>query len=501
MFDFLDLEQNLNTPIAEILKNENVQISAIKPRILEKNITELTEQEKKIILAYDLKENSSLDSKIKSFIFKNEPLQAEDLEKINFIYEEKFLSKDENLIADEINTNRIFIEFSGASQENLKTIYFTLNKKVLADTEKVKLVLSKLKEIGGNNTVINLAIYSDMSTESGDGKVSYIYNKDEIHSLVKIYNELDKLKNNSQMKITEFKKPEKIYEFDTGWTLIDVLRANDSIFKLVDKIKQMNFSPFETMIYIHNYVTKTFGYNEGELEESRVLPGAFKNKKIVCSGFASLVKAIVDGLGDENLKCDLVSCKLTEKKSGETESHCHNLIKIKDEKYGINGVYVEDSCWDCKTEKLNGRGLTHCLYPVSDLMHISGKNYSQASADTMEEMVIQTDIVKEMVKFSESIEKGEAFEKIKEESERCSEIVEKFQNESVPIPAEKFMNGSMAIYTALGLSSSEAKDLVKSEIYKTVVFAENLFDDKSSSDFVVDSKKIKKILKINDNQI
>ena len=144
------------------------------------------------------------------------------------------------------------------------------------------------------------------------------------------------------------------------------------------------------MLEIHTYITSTFRYNTNGLESSRVLPGIFNNQEIVCSGYASLVKAIIDKLGMPELECDLVACKFVDEHNEIMESHCHNLVKIRDKKYGIDGYYVEDACWDSKNESYpNGKGIANFMYPVEDLIHYKGLGFDQfhSKVDNLFKMV------------------------------------------------------------------------------------------------------------------
>ena len=79
--------------------------------------------------------------------------------------------------------------------------------------------------------------------------------------------------------------------FKRSWTLKDVVVANRSIDKIAQSIKEKKLSPFETMIFIHKYITANFAYKDGATEECRVIPGIFKSGKIVWHGTANAIKA------------------------------------------------------------------------------------------------------------------------------------------------------------------------------------------------------------------
>ena len=89
---------------------------------------------------------------------------------------------------------------------------------------------------------------------------------------------------------------------------------NKRITNIVDFIKQKQFTPFEAMIYIHNYVT-SLQYTRGDA--SQIIVGALNGQEIVCSGYASIIKAIIDKLNMPGLKCDIIGLnKINEDKTG-----------------------------------------------------------------------------------------------------------------------------------------------------------------------------------------
>ena len=79
------------------------------------------------------------------------------------------------------------------------------------------------------------------------------------------------------------------------------------------------------------------------------------NDKLVCAGFAELLKTTCDQVFDKNeLKCFVQKCDIEKYNDGariSSNSHANCLVFIKDEEYGLNGVYYNDPTWDCIKDK------------------------------------------------------------------------------------------------------------------------------------------------------
>lgn len=177
-------------------------------------------------------------------------------------------------------------------------------------------------------------------------------------------------------------------QFNGLWTFEQVVKANEEIDKLVKSIKDANLSPYEAMTFIHKYITDNYYYkNTDSIESSRTITGAVLYKEIVCVGYASMVKAIVDKLDMPNLKCDYLSCRFRMKDLSGLGAHMQNLVAIKDDKYGIDGVYVEDACFDsARTIDDSGSkvalGFGNFLFSVNDVENYKDYNYFQDDRKT-----------------------------------------------------------------------------------------------------------------------
>ena len=112
-------------------------------------------------------------------------------------------------------------------------------------------------------------------------------------------------------------------------------------------IKENDFSPLEAAIYVKQYFDDNFIYNPDTLtvgQDSDVNIGKIFNsgntdgKKVaVCLGFASLYSAILRRNG---IKCFRYGC----------DRHSRNVIRLVDEKYGIDKVATIDTTFDLPSD-------------------------------------------------------------------------------------------------------------------------------------------------------
>lgn len=128
----------------------------------------------------------------------------------------------------------------------------------------------------------------------------------------------------------------------------------EAINKKIDEIKKYNFSPLEKIMYAYDMVRDKIYVEVDENEDkmiSRNLSTALLGDKIVCLGYARVFKTLIEKLG---IECDVVYLKHTDKNQG----HARNRIFVKDDKYGVNGIYYFDPTWDNKKNETD----TNFLY-------------------------------------------------------------------------------------------------------------------------------------------
>ena len=356
-----------------------------------------------------------------------------------------------------------------SNESNIHCIGLDRDSVTRENIDALKKHILELKKAGAE---VHVAVDGNMHTKSNDSQTDYLYTKEEIELL----NELDSFLMENDMKpikICEVGRVDSLEDFDKGWTLQQVATANNKIDSIVERIKENNLSPFEAMLYIHK-LASTFKYNDGGLSETpRVLPSILNSDKIVCSGYATFVKAIVDKLNMPGLKCDLVGCSIY--KGNKINGHTHNLVTIKDPKYDIDGSYVEDACFDSKKgEYEKGRGFGHCLYPINDVMNFNNGTgyYNPGYPDRFSNLLMDS---RGFVEGMKQIGNKNIFTKLIYNMKQHFKyrqtpvLVEKYGNNSTPIPLETYRKGLIALYSTVYDDPKKVEELVDQQIHNSIV--------------------------------
>lgn len=164
-----------------------------------------------------------------------------------------------------------------------------------------------------------------------------------------------------------------ILDYGGFYNLEQVKNANEKIKKVANEIKKSNFTPLEKLLYAYLYVSKFVYKSETEQEgisKSRSVYGVLNGDKIVCAGFAELLKAIIDEVGDKNIRIfeNQVGCicKDDDTKGLVFSSHQNVIAVLKDDKYKINGYYYCDPTWDSDENEL----LSYFLIEIKEIKNI-----------------------------------------------------------------------------------------------------------------------------------
>ena len=387
----------------------------------------------------------------------------------------------------------LFREYKKAVDELSKN-YIALSRECLIEenVEKIKDIVLK------SDLPVVVAIDREDLSKPNKGPVDYVYNERETRLLMDLNQFL--LEHSKQgLLLSDFSKITIPRDFNYLWKMEEVVEANNKIDEVVAVIEENNFSPFEAMLYIHK-VASSFIYNKDEeskfVEESRVLPSILNYDTIVCSGYASFVKAVVDRVGNDLLKgklrCDFVGCTIADKeKNGnidaqKTSNHSHNLVYIDDPKYKIKGYYVEDACWDAPTSRgKKANGFAHCLYPVVDLINFEHKIYMHHYTKDRKSNILCAKNKEFQIAFIEKIYK-------QIELIRMPEIVLKNVLLSKPISMEKYEQGLKTVVSKTIKNKEKVLDVVEKELNKSIKCAKYVFLDDSVNCFSRHLRKAKK---------
>lgn len=357
--------------------------------------------------------------------------------------------------------------------------YFSLDLADLYSShyDRLKEMCAKLLAEGKQ---VFITVDNAMCEKDNGAAVDYMFSAKDLQRLIDLNDYLTSLGMKNQIHIDEMNRFIAKEDFKDGWTIGDVVLANQKINEVVAFIKHKQYSPFETMLFIHNYVTHKFIYKDGKLEDCRVLPGIFKSGHIVCSGYASFIKAVIDKLDDPNLKCDLIGCELYKKGLVRTfdGGHCHNLVHINDPKYSVCGSYAVDATPDSILEGDSAsRGFTHCLLPVGDLDKMKKTAYVQTFQKSRFDTIIM----------DSSKLRGNYVRPSYADRFKTSELVLQYADKSPAIPLETFRAGLEAMYSrtneleSLPIQLSQLK--AQQMIMISALRAAEVFSSKAASPF------------------
>lgn len=227
---------------------------------------------------------------------------------------------------------------------------------------------------------INVVVNSEIDTygKAIDSPLEYVFSSKETKLLCDL-NTFLKENHFNELKFAELTVISRS-KIENYWDLDTILKANKFIDNVVDVIKDNHLPPLNAMLYIHKTITDNFTYKKSSTDDEitcRTVLGAFTEEKaIVCSGFASMVKAIIDRLNLEGLSCEFANCKIYNPKTKSYEKHIHNIIKLNDQENKVKGTFFEDACYDAnkKTFK-DAQGFAWCLFPISDVLFLRKEIY------------------------------------------------------------------------------------------------------------------------------
>ncbi len=131
---------------------------------------------------------------------------------------------------------------------------------------------------------------------------------------------------------------------DNPVKLNDFIKTKNIIDSMLQRIKKFNFSPMEQIMYVYDLVRDRVYTKEEDDEDysiSRDLTNILLSDKIVCVGYAHLFDVLLKKLGFKTMLYKIYNFQAR-------VGHARNIAYIKDDKYGIEGVYYFDTTWDSK---------------------------------------------------------------------------------------------------------------------------------------------------------
>lgn len=152
------------------------------------------------------------------------------------------------------------------------------------------------------------------------------------------------------------------------WSISEVENANLKIDKTVGSIKEKNLSPLEQLMAAYISVKKRKYTLEDENQkpgQSRSIYGVLNSDKIVCVGYAELFTQIINQVGDKNIQI-FENTVDSIHDDGRVGGHRNLIVKVKDEKYGVDGYYYLDPTWDSG----NSKNMNYFMVPIKDIKSI-----------------------------------------------------------------------------------------------------------------------------------
>lgn len=156
-----------------------------------------------------------------------------------------------------------------------------------------------------------------------------------------------------------------------NYTLADTLYAQLQINDIVEQINQTKASPFEKYLMAYEFITSRVykEYEEGSAR-SRDLIAVLTGDNIVCVGYAKLLKYLCNSVG---IQCETQVMDVIQNGSKTPGRHQNNIVYLKDDKYGIDGYYYVDACWDSVNKgEVPFLKYTYALVPFEDVKKMKG---------------------------------------------------------------------------------------------------------------------------------
>lgn len=168
-----------------------------------------------------------------------------------------------------------------------------------------------------------------------------------------------------------------------GYGFRKTLSANRKLDSVAEKIKNAThngepLSNFEKYMVAYEYVTQ-YLYNEGgdvyHNETSHWVP-VIEGDKIVCAGYASLLEALCARIfNPEEVQVMYQGLDVFNKNTNEyIAGHANNLVYLKDDKYGIDGLFYTDACWDAIKDTRKDKQQAFCCIPINDILQYKHLN-------------------------------------------------------------------------------------------------------------------------------
>ncbi len=152
----------------------------------------------------------------------------------------------------------------------------------------------------------------------------------------------------------------KIKESSSPMTLSKLYSIVNITKESSDKIKGMNLSNLEKVLYVYDIVKRRiYNENNGDCRSSRDIDKVILGNNIVCVGYANLMSTILSFF-------DINATMII----SEKESHAICLAYIKDDKYNIDGFLTFDATNDSRIDEKDKEYIHRYNYFAFSLSHV-----------------------------------------------------------------------------------------------------------------------------------
>ena len=177
--------------------------------------------------------------------------------------------------------------------------------------------------------------------------ISIVFDFKTIEECPNLYNLLKTFKNQDNIILSVYKERKK----DGFITLADYIKAHNFYEVTAEAIKEYNFTPLEQYIYVYNLVKSFKQYrkyaddNKKDQKYSELSRNPYiiiGNSYIVCAGFTGMGSILLNLL---SIKATDLTVTLSDE-IYDNPFHSRLLAYIKDDTYGIDGVFTGDPTFD-----------------------------------------------------------------------------------------------------------------------------------------------------------
>lgn len=246
------------------------------------------------------------------------------------------------------------------------------------------------------------------------------------------------IKEIEKLKFLEDGRIIKIWYEDgiTDCTIDEFIIMRKNIDLIVNNVKSKKLSNFENIIYVYDIVKK-FNYTKSSDNYSmngRQLHKIFNTNNILCTGYAKIIKQVLNELGIQAGIYKLVT--------KNNELHTRNLVHIIDEKYDINCIYSMDPTWESAMKEEYAYSLF--LTPITDLK----KSFPQEKFRKDIDVLCKTTKIDE-IPLRDKISLYQFFNNIDLTQEDIENLI---INANKKVSLEKFCEALINVKTSTGIS-------------------------------------------------